>query len=134
MDTTSDTTLILGLATSNCTSATTLPGLQDNDRVSNLQSLKFWFLNSIYTRRRRPFVIMLGYRAADSNSNPRTTLARIYNLQNQSSHRMTFCGLSFTKDTQKAVKTYKISLSTRKLNTHGFNKLFLLNLFIHMFI
>ena len=45
-DTTSKMTLILGLATSNCTSATTLPGLEDNDRVSNLKSPWFWFLKS----------------------------------------------------------------------------------------
>jgi len=52
-DTTSKMTLMLGLATSNWTSATTLPGLEDNDRVSNLKSLWFSFLKSVCRRRCR---------------------------------------------------------------------------------
>lgn len=58
-DTTSKMTLILGLATSSCTSATTLPGLEDKVGVSNLQSVWFWFLESICRRRRRKKIYIL---------------------------------------------------------------------------
>ena len=55
-------------------------------------------------------------------------VARHYNVQNHSTNKITFCRLSYTKETQKAVKTSnKISPSTRTLNPHEINERFSFN-------